>query len=111
MKITINGVEYTLKFGYGCLRCLSTLWGLPSVNHVIEKVDAENEAGRSLEACIDLVRASVSASGSNDPGTDDVGDYLMQNPEKMTEIIELLVASLPAAPANETGKQKAQRVK
>lgn len=111
MNITINGVEYTLKFGYGCLRCLSVLWALPSVNHVVEKVDTENEAGRSLEACIDLVRASISASGNADPGTDDVGDYLMKNPEKITEIVKLLVESLPVAPANETGKQKAQRAK
>lgn len=106
MEITINGVQYILKSGHAFLRCLCTLLGLPGIDCLIGKINTEKGAGKSLDICVDLIRASVAVSHGIDPGTDTVKKYLEENPEKVDDIIGLLVDNLPPTSTDKQVKPK-----
>lgn len=110
LTININGVDYTLKFGYGALRLLADVWRLKGIQEVINAMG--DISGREIEVAVDLVWAAI-AVGSPDAALDtaDVGDYLLAHPDKMPEVMEQFMASMPQpqAGAQPAGKLKAAK--
>lgn len=109
MKITINKKSYTIKFDYGCLREVSKMWGIKGVSAVPNHV--ASGAVDEFDGCVDLVYASVISSGQ--PGSEkvtlnEIGDFFLENPKRVTEAVALLIASFPK-PDEDQGKQPAAK--
>lgn len=129
MKITINGVDITLKFRYSFLRALAELWKLDDVEAVFQKALASfNEfllqfEGLDLEAIetktdikipfstialfVDFVKAAALPGALNGVDDDDIAEHIIQNPNIMREVLPLFMASLPKPKKTEDeGKQE-----
>jgi len=104
MKITINEVDYTLKFSYRAFKLLAEKWKLEFVQDVFTKV-AESVESAAVDTYVDLIWAGV--CGAKDVGGVDildVGDWLFENMGKIPEITKLLVDSFPKGMPEEPGK-------
>lgn len=105
--ITINETEYSLKFGYGALRALGEVWGVPSLVQVGEKI-ADSFAGfdgvdLSFEQ-IDVMAAMVfsaliaqDAAIKKQLSIDDVAAGLMEQPDALTNVLTAYMAAMPKA--------------
>jgi hypothetical protein len=101
MKIEINGRAFTLAFTYGVFRALSKKWNLPGVQAVFNQfTDAD---GREIDVFVDLVHAAIQYSGETIT-EDEVGDWMLQNFDKITDISKALMEALPQAEPD-AGKQ------
>lgn len=116
-QIKINDKTYALRFGYGCFKQLAKLLKVEGIQGVVEKFSAFEKGSNDvsfdqIDMLISLVQASVIASGDLEGienfNSDDCGDYLLANPDKLSEIMNSFIASFPKS--NESGKQKAGRI-
>lgn len=112
VSIEIGEQKFVLQFGYACLRNLGTIWGVPDLVGVIEKMTSLGlETGQvsfdAMDAIADLVLAAIHAKNNDVPAEinrDAVCDYIMANTSKMTEIMEAFMESMPQA--EQPGKRK-----
>lgn len=93
MKITINGAEIALKFDYGTFRIMAKNMGLRGVQDVFN-VFGDLE-GRELDIMAELLLAAANSAGNDTIDIDNVGNWIMQNTNRMTEITCMLQESLP----------------
>lgn len=93
IQFEINGKTYNLKFGYGCLRLLAEKYGI-GLQELFERFG--NVSGKEIETAVDLVWAAVTAAGDT-VDIDEVGDFLLQEPKKIEEVMQGLMDSLPKA--------------
>lgn len=101
LTITINGEQYSVKFGYGCFRLLTEKWGLRSVQSVFSEF--ANMDGRELDLCIDLVWAAIKAAG-REVDIDAVGDLFLFNQAELARVMQVFMASFPKAEPEGKGK-------
>lgn len=100
VKIVVGADEVQLKFGYGVFRRLGEKWGIETVDGVFRRFDSfvNSEANQmgfdSFNLLGDLLEAAAKNAGYS-LSSDDAVDYLMVNPEKMKEVVEAFVSSLP----------------
>jgi hypothetical protein len=113
LKITVGGKNYPLKFGYACLRLLSALWGC-TLAQLFDKLGQIE--GREIESFVDIVYCALSVANPDvDFDADEVGDFIIANPDKLQEIIAAFQQSMPQAKPDDAGKpgaaapQKANR--
>lgn len=118
MNITVNNITVPLKFGYGFLRRLSEMWGVDSFEGVLAKFATldgvpENQMGFShLDMFVDvIVAANQTAMPDAEINRDDVGDFLLHNPNMMGEIITEFMKSLPQVKQADAGKPQAPKKK
>ena len=118
--LEINGRAYKLQFGLKCVRILGAMWEIPTMQGVLDRLsildrligsaDFELEVLDVLES---VIIAAIKADSSNEIVTTDFDtllDYMFENAEKMTEVFEGLVASMPT-PDTKVGKSKVQAKK
>lgn len=108
ITVTILNNVYPVKFGYGAIRTLGTMWGLNGFTEVVEKVGglvpkdgdtAEMLKFDSLEALADVVWAGVLNAAKPDDAMvferGDVVDAFFQDMNILKEVFELFMASMP----------------
>lgn len=121
-KITINGKQYPIKFGYGATRLLGKYWGLPGFMDVVNTVSGivpKTEDGdpqllfENLDKMADVVFAGISNASKQevDIDTDDIIDALFEDMEQLALVFQLFAESMPKAqetpqPKKSTGKGK-----
>lgn len=121
-SIKIGRKTYKLKFGYGVNRRLSEAYKLTSYTGLGVYIEELKFGGDDLTfAQIDfignLIFASISYSEGVKPelDVDDIIDHLFAAPEKLVEILEAFMASIPKGDAagkpQPVQKRKAQKKK
>lgn len=88
-------------------RLLAKMWGLPGVQAVFDSFN--NIKGKEIDVFADLILAAAHTSGiagADELTIDDAGQWALYNTEKLPEITNELVASLPAQKTDDSaGKQ------
>lgn len=118
-RIKIKGETYPISFGYGAVRYLGEIWGLPGITetyqHVIAKIvpdgaDGELEEGvaaedmgkkmlsfENVELMADVFRAGI-VNGSDDadiPSRDEIIDSFLQDISMLTVVFKTFIESMP----------------
>ena len=117
VQIKLNARTYNLKFGLKCVRILGQLWGVPTMQGVLNRLSILDAMTKSsdfdlegLDVLESVVIAAIKSDSTNDIDEADfdlVLDYMYANAEKMTEVFQSLLDSMPVQDV-EQGKQKNQ---
>ncbi|KZE82895.1 hypothetical protein AV926_04925 [Myroides marinus] len=109
LEIKIGNQVVELKFNFGVLRLLSEKWGIQSVTDLFIKIGSLGDGEvtmNKLSMFGDIVWAAAKKGGEEiDP--DDVVGVLLEQPEKMQEIMFEFMKSMPQ-PTEEQKKTAAQ---
>ncbi|MEO0573209.1 MAG: hypothetical protein AAF039_15995 [Bacteroidota bacterium] len=114
--ITINGIDYPVKFGYGAIRLLGDIWQLNGFIEVVEKVSGlipeKGDMELSFETldCVgDIIWAGIANAAKEDEAEkvsrSDAVDAFFNDVESVKQIFELFMTSMPKG--KDGGKQKA----
>lgn len=115
MKITINKIEYQIKFGYKATRILANLWGLEKPSEVEIKLASVLSVGEEatfeqLDAMGEFFLSGILAV---DPGADlsveDVLQAVIEQPELMEQIQGEYVDSLPVVNTADKGLEQEKK--
>lgn len=123
--ITIGKTAYPLQFGYGAIKLLGQVWGLPGYAEVLTKVgtlvptdgDTANMLHFDvLESIADVVWAGVANASDEDEGVDlprdVIVDWIFEDMSRLTEVFALFQQSMPQAKGQpEPVKKNASRAK
>ena len=127
--IHINGKDYQLKFGYGAFRVLGQIWKVATLEATGEKIanafkglDSKKQGAFGYEQMDVLSEMIYSAIIAYDPtakteiDTNDVATQVLRNPNELTQIIELYMASIssmlaPQGKPQPQARKKRQTVK
>lgn len=117
VQIKLNARTYNLKFGLKCVRILGKLWGIPTMQGVLNKLSILDKLNNSndvdlevLDVLESVVIAAIKSDSTNEIDESDfdlVLDYMYANAVKMTEVFQGLVDSMPVQDVPQ-GKQKDQ---
>ena len=103
--ISINGEVYKVKFGFLANKILAKRWGLKTLSEIGNTIAGklnfkENEEPtlEQLEAIGELIYAGVLSVHTDEAiGPDDVVDALLKDTDKLQELIQLYIDSMPKA--------------
>lgn len=104
VSLEINKNTYILKFGMGCLINLGKKWNVPTLNEtmakfaVLEKMNGQDLGFEQIEVIIDLIEAAIISNRENKvlaEDLDSIPDVIFTNAEKLQEIVQEFVESLP----------------
>lgn len=109
-EIEIGGVVVELKFNFGVLRLLSDKWGIQSIPDLFTKIGSLGDGNMTMDKLSmfgDIIWAGAQKAG-NDIDADDAVGVLLQQPDKMQEIMFEFMKSMPQ-PTEEQKKTTAQQ--
>ncbi|MDM1057868.1 hypothetical protein [Myroides odoratimimus] len=109
LEIKIGEVVVELKFNFGVLRMLSERWGINSIPDLFTKIGSIGDGEMTMDKLSmfgDIVWAGAKKAG-NDIDADEVVEVLLQDPDKMQEIMFEFMKSLPQ-PTEDQKKTAAQ---
>lgn len=102
-SLKINKNDYTIKFGFAAQRILAKEWNLKTLGEIGAKIASKLTFKEGVEPTLDqfsaigdLVMSGIlSMHPDANVTSDDVVDALLQNTNKLTEIIQLYSESMP----------------
>lgn len=110
LKIKIGENFYQVKYGYGALKLLGSMWKLPGFTEVAEKVaglipkdgdTAEILKFENLDLMADIIWAGISNADTDGKvdyiDSDVIVDAIFQDMEILKDVFELFMASMPKA--------------
>lgn len=109
-KITLDGTEYPIHFGYGAIRYLGRIWNLNGPQEVFERFgklfDGKEAAGSfdQMEAMGWLIIAGISNADQDPPELNAVVDQVMKDPTLMEVVMTEFQRSLPQGNPQPTPK-------
>lgn len=109
-KITINGVQFPVKFGYGAIRLLAGIWELPGFVQVVDTVGKlvpadgkEMDMGiETMDRIADIVwagMANASPDAEVESNKDVIIDAIFADMTILTAVFGKFMESMPKAPA------------
>ena len=110
--LEINGKDYTVKFGFASQRILAKMWKLKTLGEIGAKISAKLNFKKDTEPTLDQFEAigDLICSGilamhpQENVSSDDVVDALLQNTDKLGELIQLYLESMPKADTSKNAK-------
>jgi hypothetical protein len=116
-ELKLGTKSFKLKFGLKLFRILGEKWNLPGINEVVQKMAVLDTVEQNLtfaqfDVLEDIIYSAIICGGAreHDLAKIDIIDEFFKDPKALQNLVNNLVASLPNQ-SNETGKQKAARVK
>jgi hypothetical protein len=119
--ITINEIDYSLRFGYGALRALGEVWNVAGPVQVGEKISdsfAGFDGGDLTYEQIDVIAAMVLSAIIAQDATvkkrldiDEVAQAMMAQPEAMAEVLTAYMAAMPQPKGNPQPATKKKQTK
>lgn len=108
MKLTINNVEFDLKFSWKFFKALQEHWDLPSVQAIFNGL-GERMSGREIDTFVELIYFCGKTSGAvgSESITEELaGEWVFDNLNLLPAIGKELETAISKGGDNE-GKQKA----
>lgn len=107
VTIKVNGVPYPVKFGYGAIRLLGSIWKLNGFVEVVEKVGSLVPSGKgknfdlsfeNLDCIGDIIWAGITNASNNevDVQREEAVDAFFQDMESLATVFELFMESMPS---------------
>jgi hypothetical protein len=114
-SITIEGVSYPIKFGYGAFKRLGLLWEQEGTQGVVSVIkDSLGDMGtdpkfEALEKLADLVNAGIDNAGGGVIDKDDIlNELVFKDIDKLHTVVNAFLESMPN---QDNGKKKVSQKK
>jgi hypothetical protein len=114
-SITIEGVSYPIKFGYGAFKRLGLLWEQEGTQGVVGVIkDSLGDMGtdpkfEALEKLADLVNAGIDNAGGGVIDKDDIlNELVFKDIDKLHTVVNAFLESMPN---QDNGKKKVSQKK
>ena len=114
-KVTIDGISYPIKFGYGAFKRLGLLWDQEGTQGVVGVIkDSLGSMGadpkfEALEKLADLVNAGIDNAGGDHIDKDDIlNELVFRDANKLHTVVNAFLQSMPN---QENGKKKVSQKK